>query len=431
MKKNALAILCCLLASPVLAAPAEKLTLAQAQAMALKNHPQVLAGDLKVKAAKQDIAIARSGLLPQATANAVRATADDNTRIMPSGSLTNSTVLDRGAYGVSFSQLLTDFGRTNDLVDASKLQVDAAKSRSELTRETVLLNVTRAYYNVLRSQALLEVAKSTQHARATFQEQMSSLKDARLKSNLDLNLARQGVQEAKLLRLRAESGLEDANSAFAEALGLGEVQHFDLAAESSMKPYPEELQPLLDRALHDNPEIKALTASWQAARKEARADEKSEYPTISALGYAGDTPYYGSPASVNRTYAAGGVNLSLPIFTGGKLTAQHKKASYEADTAKQELDTRAHTLARDIRMAWNNTRTAYENIGVSKDILSNTREALDLIQARYDLGKSSIVDLAQAQLNETSAEITTANARYEYLIQRAILAYATGGIIND
>lgn len=404
----------------------ERLTLADAQALALQNHPQIRASDYQVKAAKQNVTIVRSAYLPQAGANAVRAFADDDTRIMAGPGINNTTILDRGAYGMSVSQLITDFGRTSDLIDASKLQVDAQKSRADLTHDTVLLNVTRAYFSVLRAQALVRVAESTQRARKTFLDQMTSMQEAHLKSNLDLNLAQQGVQEAGLLQLQAESALSDAEGTLSEALGYGDDRHFELVDETTVSPYPPNVQPLLEKALQNNPEIAALRAEWNAKRKQADADEKAEYPTISALAYAGDTPYYDSSANINRTYATGGINLSIPLYTGGKLSAQHKKSSYEADATKQELDVKTNIISRDIRTAWNNTRTSYENIEVSKNLLSNSKEALDLIQTRYELGKSSIVELAQAQLGETSAEIAAANAQYEYLIQRALLDYAVG-----
>jgi outer membrane protein len=424
-----------LLVSPACAAQApamatevapESLTLAEAQALALKNYPRIKASAVKLSAAKQAVKIARSNYLPQANANAVKVFADDNTRVMAGSGINNPTILDRGAYGLSVSQLITDFGHTSDLVDASKLHVDAAKSRAELTKDTVLLNVTRAYYNVLRAQALLKVADSTRHARATFLEQMTSLRKERLKSDLDQSLAKQAVQEADLLVLRAKGNFDDAESALSEALGYSDTHHFSLSDDTAITPYPDDLQPLLDAALKNNPEIVALHAEWQAASKQADAEETANYPTVSALAYAGETPDYGGSASINRNYAAAGINVSIPLYTGGRLTAQRKKASFEADAAKQELDTKTNELSRDIHAAWNNTRTAYQNIDVSKNLMQTNKEALELTQARYDLGKSSIVDLTQAQLNETSSEIAAADAQYEYLTQQALLQYTIG-----
>jgi outer membrane protein len=80
-------------------------------------------------------------------------------------------------------------------------------------------------------------------------------------------------------------------------------------------------------------------------------------------------------------------------------------------------------VARDVRIAWYNTNTAYERVGLSAQLLSRANEALDLAQERYRLRLSSIVELSQAQLNVTIAEIESTNAKYDYLLQRAVLSY--------
>src|SRR5262249_49954586 len=129
-------------------------------------------------------------------------------------------------------------------------------------------------------------------------------------------------------------------------------------------------------------------------------------------------------------YAAAGINISIPIFTGGRLTATEKRAAYQAQAIEQDVFDKENQIARDVRLSWNNTQAAYRNIDVSEELRKTSSEALELTQARYDIGKSSIVDLAQTQLAETQAEIASANAVYEYLIQRALLDYKVGGIAS-
>jgi outer membrane protein TolC len=77
-------------------------------------------------------------------------------------------------------------------------------------------------------------------------------------------------------------------------------------------------------------------------------------------------------------------------------------------------------------MAWNNAQTSYKNIHVTEELLKNSNKALELTQERYHIGKNSIVDLEQAQLYQTQAEIAHSNAAYEYLINKALLAFQIG-----
>ena len=77
-------------------------------------------------------------------------------------------------------------------------------------------------------------------------------------------------------------------------------------------------------------------------------------------------------------------------------------------------------------MAWLNANNALERWHISEQLLAQARLAFDLAQARYKGGLSSIVELSQAQLNVTAAEIEQASAKYEYQIQRAVLDYQVG-----
>jgi outer membrane protein len=83
-------------------------------------------------------------------------------------------------------------------------------------------------------------------------------------------------------------------------------------------------------------------------------------------------------------------------------------------------------VARDVRIAWYNAKTADERVGLSTQPLSGANEALGLAQERYGLGLSSIVELNQAQLNVTIAEIESTNAKHDYLLQCAVLDYRSG-----
>lgn len=409
---------------------ARPLTLKEAQAIALKQHPEIVSSDYRVRASKESVTEARANYYPQANGNAVRAFADDKTRIAAPGGITNPLILDRTSYGVGVSQLLTDFGRTNHQVDAAKAQAEAEAARSLSARDQVLFDVTSAYYNTLRAQKIVQVAEATQKARNSLLDQIKSLRDAKMKSDLDVSIARQSVSEANLLALRAHNDLDDAEAQLSQALGYNAQQRFILQDEAKVVPPTGELEPLLQQAKEQNPELQTMRAQLQASRKQAEADQAANYPTVSAVAYAGENPVR-DRSQLESNYSAAGITLSIPIFTGGRLTATEKHAEYQAQAVEQDLFDKENQIARDVRTSWNNTQAAYKNISVSEELRKTSDEALDLTQARYDIGKSSIVDLAQAQLSQTQAEIGYSNATYEYLIQQALLGYKTGSILSS
>ncbi len=408
----------------------QNLTLEQAQQMALKNHPQIRSGNFSLSAAEQDVKAARSTYLPQISGNVVGAYADNGTQIEAGNGLTNSSVLRRGAYGISINQLITDFGRTENQIEAVQADLEARSARVENTKQRVLFEVIRAYYNSLRARALEQVADDTLKARSEFLEQVSALREAGRRSDLDVSIAKQDVSDAQLLKLQAKNGVDDAAAILSQALGFSEVRYFTLVPEKMAFSPLGNIDHLIAQALDLNPELRALKAHALSARKKADSDYAENYPTINAIGFAGEVPF--DPTGLSKTgYAAAGINLSIPIFEGGRITATSKGAGYIAESAREDLIDKQNSLSKDIRVAWNGVKVAYENIDVVKQLLDNASKSLDLTSARYELGKSSIVDLAQAQLAKTKGEIINTNAIYEYLTQRAFLNYTAGYPVAD
>jgi outer membrane protein len=145
---------------------------------------------------------------------------------------------------------------------------------------------------------------------------------------------------------------------------------------------------------------------------------------VSGLWSAGWVPF-GDSSRIPNTYNAAGFSINIPIFNGRLYQAREAEAEFKARAVEQTLKDAENRVTRDVRIAWLSLNTAHERIGLSDQLLSKAREALDLAQERYNMGLSSIVELSQAQLNVTVAEIESANAKYEYQFQRAVLKYQT------
>ncbi len=118
----------------------------------------------------------------------------------------------------------------------------------------------------------------------------------------------------------------------------------------------------------------------------------------------------------------------MPIFAGGYYTARQHEAELRAQSAAELLRAAENNVVRDVRLAWLNVNMALEQLQTTQDLVRNAGEAYDLAAARYKIGSSSIVELSQAQLSLTSAQITDANARYNVLIQQASLNYEIGAL---
>ncbi|HUE42514.1 MAG TPA: TolC family protein, partial [Candidatus Sulfotelmatobacter sp.] len=140
--------------------PPRKLTLKEAEALALRNNPQITIGKLRSLEAREYVREARSALLPTAYLSLTAVDSDPGGRIA-AGGLTNPTVFPRAAAGATVSQLVTDFGRTTNLVSSSKFQAKAEDQNAAATTADITLAVDQAFYNSLETLDLVTVAEQT------------------------------------------------------------------------------------------------------------------------------------------------------------------------------------------------------------------------------------------------------------------------------
>lgn len=402
------------------------LTRQQAEQMALKSNPRIRVSELLAKAQHEVVRETRSNELPSLYGNATAVQAQEASRIS-AGYLTASSLFEHAGLGVQLSQLITDFGRSQSLVSSAKLREKARQADAEASREDIVLATDQAFFDVLEAQATLKVAQQTVASRQTLVDQVSALTSAKLKSDLDLSFAQVNLSQARLLQLGAQGNLDAARASLSAVLGYDRPMDFQLVEEpQDFAALPPDANSLIAVAMQNRPDLQSLQYDEQAARKFSTAQKQQLLPTISALGVVGKTPVGASQYFTSDWYGAVGVNLSVPIFNGFRYTAQASEAAYQAQAATERTRDLRDLVVRDVRTAWLNANTALQRVTVTGELLKQANTALDLSRTRYQLGLSSIVELSQAQLQQTEAAIADANARSQYGFALSVLQFQTG-----
>ena len=405
---------------------AQTLTLQDAEKIALQNHPLVQAAGYSALAAQSRVSEVKSVYYPQAFGSVTGAYAENTSRIA-AGALNNPTVFDRFAYGFTISQLVTDFGRTHELVKSSKYAAQAEQANVTVSRADVLLGVDQAYYGVLRAQAVLQVAQETVKARQLVSDQITTLAQNKLKSGLDVSFANVDLSQAQLLQIQAQNDLDASLADLSVALGYSDLHAFSLVEPTlnTAQPPPADFATILQTAIQNRPELIGQRFELQSAQSFAKAERDLWFPTLSAIGTAGLVPFR-QDNLISPRYAAGGFNLNIPIFNGHLFDALHSEAEARASAQQQNVRDLQNRITRDVRTAWLNANSAFQRLSVTEQFLAQARQAYDLAQARYKLGLSSIIELSQAQLNQTQAEIAEASAKYDYQVQTSVLNFQMG-----
>jgi outer membrane protein len=276
----------------------------------------------------------------------------------------------------------------------------------------------------------VRVAEETVHARQTLADQVSALATAQLRSQVDVSFAQVNLSEAQLLLIRARDSVKQGYADLARAMGEDRPPATYQLAEASAAPAPPaDPEALVAEAIQNRPDLSELRLRYEAAQRFEQAERDLKRPVFSFAALAGALPYIDQdPRTAPDLYEGAALNLQIPIFNGHLFTARAREAYYQSIAANQRLRDLQQQIEHDVRTALLTTQNAYERIPVTERLLDQARLALNLAEGRYNLALASIVELTQAQLNVTQAEIENTTARYDYQEAWAALQYAIGAL---
>jgi outer membrane protein len=402
------------------------LTLAEAEAMALRNHPRVASARLLAEAAKEAPKQARAGLSPVVAGNVTGSVAENGTRL-GAGNLNASSLFSRSAAGIAINQVIWDFGRVRALTASMEARAAALGETAAAVRGEVLLRVRESYFRVLLAQMQLRVLRENLEARRLTLRQIGALAQSNLRSTLDVSFAELNVAEAELALNRAESDVRAGEVELSAALGYGDARRFTLADPGDpAAALADSADALVQEALGARAELAALRQQTRAANQFAESEKRQSMPTLSATGVAG---VYGvKDANLRQRYGALGMNLNIPFFNGGQFASRRVEAQLRAQAVSEDLRELEVRISRDVRAAWVEADNARLRMTLTARVLEQAVKTLRLAQTRYELGLGTIVELSVAQLSRTTAEVGAGVGRFEYLLRRSVLEFQVGGL---
>jgi outer membrane protein len=400
-------------------------SLAEAQQIAVRNHPRIASAELTAQASGFAVMEARSAYFPTVSGN-ITGVGTEHGSVLSAGAVTTSSIYSRQSSGIVANQLITDFGRTSNLAKSAKLRNESQTENVTNTRAQVLLTVQQAYYRALAAQSVLKVAQATLDLRRVTLRQVTALAQSALRSTVDVSFAQVNESQAELDLFHAENDATASHSELSAAMGYDHDQPFSLSDEALPEALNPNVDSLIQEADRERPDLASLRLNQEALDRYADAEKDLRNPTLSLGAVAGVAPI--RDPRLPESYSAAGVNINIPVFNGGLFKARHEEAEAHAAAAAKDVQDLSVQIARDVRVAWLNANDAFRRIGVTARMVAQANEALRLAQARYNASLGSIVELNTAQLNQTAAQIASASAKYDYLSARAALNYSMGGL---
>jgi outer membrane protein len=410
---------------------ARVLTLEEAVRTARERQPSLAQARASSAAAAARERQALSGLLPQVsgTASYSRTTFNFTPRpgvTSPNVARANSWNTDKYfSFGATASQLVYDFGRTSGRWRAAGASAEAQVATEHAALLDAVLSVRTSYFNARAARDLVGVARDTLANLDAHLRQIEGFVAAGTRPEIDLAQARTDRANGLVQLINAENGYATAKAQLNQAMGVEGPTDYEVASET-LPPVAKEdqgIDPLLEEALHDRPDLAALD-------RQVRAQELTVSATKGAFGPSlgistGITDAGTSLDSTGWNWNAA-VTLSWDIFQGGLTRGQVDEARANLDGLRAQRDQLRQSVRLELEQARLAVRAAKSALDAAGEALVNARERLRLAEGRYRAGAGSVIELGDAQVALTTAAAQKVQADYNLASARAQLLRALG-----
>ncbi len=432
------------LGSAAYAAPLsqDKVNLLDVYQLAVDNNADLAAAHADYQAQSERVPQARAGLLPQIGAGASnssnRSKVDTTTG---SQSASRSGVV----YQASLSQPLFRLDRWYQLQAAQASNEQSALELSAI-EQNLILQSSEVYFAVLRAQDNLAASRAEESAFKRQFDLANERFDVGLSDKTDVLQAQAAYDAARANRLVAERMVSDAFQA------VSTLTNVDLAALEGVKhslpilaPSPNDASAWVNTASEQNLGLQAINYAVQAAQDSVKQRKSDHAPTVDAvaqyqkgdndsLGFvnSGQSSLMGMPRyNGNAEQSSIGIQLNIPLYTGGMTSSQVREGVYRLDQAEQMRESLRRKTVQDARNFHRAVNTDVEQVQALKQAIISSQSAVEATQIGYDVGTRNIVDVLDAQRYLYAAVRNYNNARYDYILNNLRLQQTAGTLSPD
>ncbi|MCD1228852.1 outer membrane channel protein TolC [Vibrio cholerae] len=393
--------------------------LAEIYNQAKENDPQLLSVAAQRDVAFEAVTSSRSALLPQ-----INLTAGYNINRSNRDSRDSDTL----SAGVGFSQELYQRSSWVSL-DTAEKKARQADSQYAATQQGLILRVAKAYFEVLRAQDNLEFVRAEKAAVGRQLEQTKQRFEVGLSAITDVHDAQAQFDGVLADEVLAENSLTNSYEALREITG----QEYSKLAVLDTKRFAasrttESSEALIEKAQQQNLSLLAARISQDVARDNISLASSGHLPSLTLDGdynYADNRNSNASSPSDYNDFKIG-VNLKVPLYTGGKTTSLTKQAEFAYVAASQDLEAAYRSVVKDVRAYNNNINASIGALRAYEQAVISAKSALEATEAGFDVGTRTIVDVLDATRRLYDANKNLSNARYDYILSVLQLRQAIG-----
>jgi outer membrane protein len=336
--------------------------------------------------------------------------------------------------GLSSTLTLFDGGKTRASIKSAQSTANASESDLARAKQTAVFTVATDYVALMNQQEQLRVQQENLDAQQAQLGLIQKLVDGGTRPVSDLYQQQATVASAKLTIAQASRAVELAKVDLIQALQLDPGGTFNfvtpaITVADTSKVY--KLDDLLARASANRSDLGAQKARVDAAGQDVKSASAGKLPTVSVTG--GYSSAFSSASDLGftdqldqRRGGSIGLGISIPLFDRGATGVAEQRAELAVDDARLSLDQQKQTIALEVRRAYLDHVSAKEQLSAAQAQLTAAKQAVDMTEQRYQAGAATLVEVTQAQALQVAAASAVSTARYNLVLQQAVMSYYTG-----
>lgn len=405
--------------------------------LAVSNDPTFLASGATNRAAQVGPEIARADLLPQVSASLssnfnVAKPKAISSAFVSAGPRTNRF----NSHDVSIQASQPIYRKDRWIaLDQAKIEVDQADATFAFSRQDLMLRAAQRYFDVLRAADTLTFSLAEQEAFGQQLEQSQQRFEVGLIAITDVEEAKAGFDLARAQVILAQNELDNAREALREISG---EYHEDVATLGNSMPLempvPNDIDRWTETALSQNLQLAGQRYAAERSKKEIQRIEAGHVPTLDLVGSHGRSVASGSSTSRSRTdiiNSAIGLQLNIPIYSGGEVVARTRQSRHLYQRDIDDVERVRRSVQRQTRDSFLGVRSGISRVNALAQAVKSNEAAANAIEAGFQVGTRTTVDVLNAKRDLFSAKRDFADARYLYIIDILTLKQAAGTLVVD
>lgn len=414
-------IFCALLLGTCLSSNANAETIFEAMSEAYNTNPTLHGERANSGAINENAALARSGFRPTVAVSADYSDTHSRTTWQKT-----HDHFSRGYNGAVKQSLFSGF-QTYNAVKAADSSAKAELENLNAVEESVLLDASTAYLDVVRDEAIVKLQKNNEHLLKKQLDETLARFNVGEVTRTDVAQSRASYAQAQSDLVSAEGNLAISKDAYRRVIGREATEV--AFPENLQERFPNDFNTALNHARENNYSYLAAKKALKAAEYNVKSQEGALLPEVGFTAASGKRTVSSHTMKNPTTHATEyTVDMTMPLYAGGATRANIRKSKYQRWAAQEALQEAERAVVSGVTASWEMMQTSKSNISSIKEQVKASSIALEGTQKEEALGNRTVLDVLNAYQTLLASQVNEVKARHDYYVSGLQLLQSMGNL---